>query len=159
DCSGTPAFVSTVTVNGNGAYTSGVATPGAAGVYRWVASFSGDESNAPARTACGDETETVEITQAQPTLTTLASDSITLGGEVFDQALLDGAADPTGTITFKLYGPGDSDCSGDPVFTSTVKVSSTGPYQSDSFRPTKTGIYRWVAAYSGDRDNKAASTR
>lgn len=46
--------------------------------------------------------------------------------------LLDGD-DPTGTITFDLYGPNDAGCSKAPVFASTSQVTGNGAYQSGSF--------------------------
>ena len=64
-------------------------------------------------------------------LSTSASAAVTAGGAVHDTAHLSGGAAPTGTITFRLYGADDSDCSGDPVFTSTVKVSGNGDYDSE----------------------------
>jgi uncharacterized protein (DUF2237 family) len=56
-CAGTPAYTQTVTVNGNGTYsttnTSFVAS--ALGTWRWQVSYSGDANNNPASSACGVE--------------------------------------------------------------------------------------------------------
>ncbi len=60
-CTGSPAFTSTVAVDGNGAYTSASFTPATAGAYGWVASYSGDARNHRARTACSDPAETVVV--------------------------------------------------------------------------------------------------
>jgi hypothetical protein len=60
-CAGAPAYAKTVTVTGNGTYESGDFTPAAAGVYRWVASYSGDANNAPAAGQCGDAGETSTV--------------------------------------------------------------------------------------------------
>ena len=92
-----------------------------------------------------------------PTLTTNASGNVTIGGQVNDTATLADGASPTGQITFRLYGPDDSDCLGTPVFTDTQTVSGNGAYQSASFTPTAAGIYRWTASYSGDADNNAVA--
>jgi hypothetical protein len=74
-------------------------------------------------------------------------------GQVFDQAtlttLVAGPA-PTGTITFRLFGPNQSTCGGALVFMSTVGVNGTGTYTSSGFTPTAPGTYRWIANYSGD---------
>ena len=63
-------------VTDNGDYDSADFTPGTAGSYYWIASFSGDANNDPATTACGDpgETSVVKTTertgQITPTGTT-----------------------------------------------------------------------------------------
>ena len=69
-----------------------------------------------------------------------------------------GTFQPTGTVTFTLYGPTDTTCSGAGIFTSTVALDASGNAVSASFSATATaGTYNWVAAYSGD-DSSAAST-
>ena len=93
-------------------------------------------------------------TRATPALTTAASAGITLGGQVSDTATLAGGDAPGGQITFRLYGPGDANCSGTPAFTDTKSVSGNGDYTSSDFTPTLAGAYRWVASYSGDADNQ-----
>ncbi|MFN0070502.1 MAG: hypothetical protein ACKVVP_03295 [Chloroflexota bacterium] len=71
-----------------------------------------------------------------------------------DTVELGGLIHPTGTVSFKLYGPDDVDCSAPPVFTSPlVPVNGNGTYQSAGFTPTGIGTYRWKAAYSGDGTN------
>ena len=45
-----------------------------------------------------------------PTITTNASAGVDLGGSITDTAHLTGGANPTGTITFKAYGPDDATC-------------------------------------------------
>ena len=57
---------------------------------------------------------------ATPTLTTQASPNVTLGGQIHEPATLTGATNPTGTITFQLYGPDDASCAGAVAFTSPV---------------------------------------
>ena len=152
-CAGTPVFTSTIPVAGNGNYNSGPYTPAAPGTYRWIAGYSGDANNAPASGACGDPNESSVVTTASPTLTTTASPGVTLGGSVTDTATLAGGYNPTGTITFRLYGPNDATCSTVPVFTSSVPVTGNGNYTSGSFTPAAPGTYRWIATYSGDANN------
>jgi len=90
---------------------------------------------------------------ALPTLTTQASPGVTLGAPISDTATLSGGLTPTGTITFKLYGPNDATCTGVAIFTSTVPVNGNGSYPSGSFAPTLAGTYRWIVNYSGDANN------
>jgi VCBS repeat protein len=102
-------------------------------------------------------TMTVMLGIAEPTLSTTAS-SATLGSSISDQAVLAGGSNPTGSITFTAYGPGDETCSGAPAYSSgPVSVSGNGTYNSGSFTPGSAGEYRWVASYSGDGENKAVS--
>ncbi len=158
-CTGLPAFTSTVPVTGNGAYPSGPFTPTAAGSYRWIAAYSGDVANAAVTTACNDANETNTVTPATPTIVTSATPAATLGaGPIADTATLSGATNPTGTITFTLFGPNNGTCTGAPIFTSTRTVTGNGSYPSDPFTPTAAGTYRWIAAYSGDINNNAVTT-
>ncbi|MEU8003823.1 choice-of-anchor A family protein [Catellatospora sp. NPDC049111] len=154
-CLGTPVFTDAVPVSGNGAYQSDQFTPTLIGTYRWIASYSGDTNNAAVAGRCNADNESVNVLRGTvtPTLSTDASDDITLGGQVNDVATLGGGQNPTGTITFDLYGPNDADCTGDPVFTSTVPVTGAGTYPSGRFPPTQPGTYRWIASYSGDENN------
>jgi hypothetical protein len=96
--------------------------------------------------------------KAKPNIETrVASPEITIGGSVTDLAILSGGNNPTGSITFRVYGPGDVTCSGAPVFTSTVAVNGNGTYESGVFTPEAVGTYRWIASYSGDFRNNAAA--
>jgi hypothetical protein len=95
---------------------------------------------------------------AAPTLVSpVAAPSVTLGAAISDTKTLSGGANPTGTITFNLYGPNDATCSGAVIFTSTVTVNGNGSYSSTSFTPLAIGTYRWIANYSGDANNAATA--
>jgi hypothetical protein len=95
----------------------------------------------------------VLVTPITPTLTTNASDDVPNGGTITDVATIAGGASPTGTITFTLFGPDNGNCSGAPIFTSTVPVNGNGNYTSGGFTTTESGRYRWIATYSGDSSN------
>jgi hypothetical protein len=86
-----------------------------------------------------------------PQMTITASTSTTVGLQVFANVNLNGTANPTGSVTFKLFGPSDLNCS-TTVFVSTVSVSGTS-LNSDRFTTTSAGTYRWEATYSGDASN------
>ncbi len=158
-CSGTPAFTQTIAVNGNGAYnTTSSFVANAVGTWRWTASYSGDSNNNPASSGCNDEQ--VTIGNASPALVTMPDptsgpESVTLN----DTASLSGGFDPTGTITFNLYAPSDSTCSGTPAFTQSVAVSGNGSYSTTGgFVANTVGTWRWTAGYSGDSNNNAVSS-
>ena len=89
----------------------------------------------------------------------VASPSITLGTSTNDAATLAGGTSPSGSLIFKLFGPGDPTCSAAPAYTSPLTtVTGDATYQSPSFVPTKAGTYSWVDLYSGDTHNAAQST-
>jgi uncharacterized repeat protein (TIGR01451 family) len=95
---------------------------------------------------------------AAPTIATTASASVTVGGAITDTATLAGGSSPTGTITFTLFGPNDATCASTPDFTSTVTVNGNGSYTSSSFTTVSAGTYNWMATYSGDANNGAATS-
>ncbi len=94
--------------------------------------------------------------KVQPTLTTAASGTVLIGGSISDTATLSGGSNPTGTISFKVYGPDDANCTGPSTLVADVPVTGNGSYSSGPYTPTATGTYRWVATYSGDADNAQA---
>jgi hypothetical protein len=159
-CAGPPAFTSApVPVNGNGNYDSPNFTPTAAGLYRWVATYSGDGNNIGLTTACTDVNEDVTITKATPVIVTNATAATPLNGPINDSATLSQGSLPTGTIVFTLFAPADINCTGAPVFTSPpVTVAGNGTYMSAAISPALAGTYRWIATYSGDALNNGAAT-
>lgn len=160
-CTGTPLATPVETVAGNGSYTSDPFTPTAAGTYQWVATYSGDAGNNPVSTACNDPVESVVVTAVgpvTPNLTTVASPNVQLSGQITDTATLAGGNNPTGTITFSVYGPDNATCTGAPFAAPVVNVAGNGSYITAPVTPTAAGTYRWVAAYSGDAGNNPVTT-
>jgi hypothetical protein len=99
----------------------------------------------------------VTVAKVGPALTLDPSDGVALGEEISaDATVADGLA-PTGTLTFRAYGPGDATCVDEAAFTSAVTVAGNNTYTSDDFTPATRGDYRWTATYDGDDDNTAAS--
>ncbi|MGI8778285.1 MAG: hypothetical protein ACR2LJ_13100 [Acidimicrobiales bacterium] len=159
-CARPPVFTSApVAVNGNGNYDSPDFTPTAAGLYRWVATYSGDGNNIGLATACTDVNEDVTIAKATPVITTNATASAPLNGPINDSAILSQGSLPTGTIVFTLFDRLDVNCTGLPIFTSpAVPVAGNGTYTSAAISPSVAGTYRWIATYSGDAINNGAAT-
>jgi hypothetical protein len=150
--------ISTLTkaVNGNGSYPSGTVTTTSPGTYRWTVSYSGDANNNPApTTACGSET--VTISKASPSLHTTPSASVPVGGTISDTATLAGGYNPTGTVTFNLYAPGDTTCQSS-IKTVTDTVAGNGTYGSGAVQVNAPGVYNWTAGYGGDANNNTASS-
>jgi hypothetical protein len=156
-CAAAAVFTSAVGVSGNRVYASGSFTPAAPGTYRWRADYSGDANNTAASAPCSAPGGSVVVAKGSPILATTSSAGVALGGSVSSSATLAGGVNPTGAITFRLYGPDDGTCAAGPVFTSAVGVSGSPLYASGSFTPAAPGTYRWRADYSGDVNNTAAS--
>ena len=89
--------------------------------------------------------------KAQPTISTVPSKAVHVGANIFDTATLSGGASPSGTVTFTLYGPGDTACS-NVLGTATGNVSG-GVAVSGNLVVLTPGTYRWIASYPGDGAN------
>jgi hypothetical protein len=161
---GTPPSLGTAA--GGEAVSSGEATSDpkqftSAGTFYWVAFFSGSGLNNNSVSACDGEVLTVQ--KGAPTLATAPSlipqDSATLDG------ILAGGTTQA-TLTFELFGPGDTTCAGPALFSDEVDVNGDGTYTTtNSGDPNSTpsgfsltsdsdpGIYSWVVSYSGDEVN------
>lgn len=102
------------------------------------------------------DTAPITVTRAQPTIATQATATVgitaTSTPPISDTATLSGGNNPTGTITFTVFGPDNATCTGPAAFTSVVPVVGASA-TSDPFPTTALGTYRWVAAYSGDANN------
>ena len=155
-CSGFPELSSFVAISDNGQHAFPT-HPDDVGTFRYVASYSGDADNDPVSTGCGDPDQTVTITPAHSSLATTASPSVAVGGQLTDTARLSHVVTPGGTVTFSLFGPGDEQCAGPPLATSTVAPQTTGSDDTRATSPpyvaTAPGTYRWIASYSGDARN------
>ena len=157
-CAGSPLLTWTLPVSGPGGYPSGPFTPPTPGTYRWVVSYGGDELNGPAGTGCGAPEGTTGVTKATPGLTVRVPSSAEVGQPIRARATLTGGVGTSGEIAVSLFGPGDPNCEGTPVFTSTGDVTGTGRYVSRTYAAPEPGTYRWVASYPGDDSNAAGTT-
>ena len=110
----------------------------------------------------------ITVTDAPPTLKgettieTQADDAeIALGESTSATATVtvvtEGGDQPTGTVTFELFGPDDFGCDEPPIFTSTRPLPDNLTVTSESFTPTEPGTYRWMAEYSGDENYDGAA--
>lgn len=106
----------------------------------------------------GTGSSTSTVTKDTPALTVQAPASASLGAPITATASLSGATNPTGTVQLRLYGPSDPTCAGAPLAVSSRTVTGNGSYSSDGFTPTVEGTYRFVASYSVNANNSAAST-
>jgi hypothetical protein len=152
----TTGSAETITTAGDLPASSPV-TLGSPGTYYWQASYSGDSHNGPSTSVCGPTGEVETVVKASPKVVTIPSATVPVGGVISDSATLANSYSPTGSITFKLYGPGDTTCAGTPLETVT-KALGIPSTSSGSFQVTAAGTYSWVASYSGDPDNNSATS-
>jgi uncharacterized repeat protein (TIGR01451 family) len=155
-CTGTPVHTDTVPVSGDGDYTTAPYTPTTVGIYNWTATYTDAASDPPQLGRCGDANESVTIDRAIVSIASAASGQVTIGGRVHDSARVSGGADPTGSVTFALYGPNDGSCVGAPVATHSIALNADGTATSPSVTPATAGAYVWSASYSGDLSNAPA---
>lgn len=152
-CSAGARDAGTRTVTNGAVPDSDALTFNHAGTFYWQATYSGDDNNKPATSACLDET--LVVTKANTSVSTaqhlIPNDAFTLSGAT---------ADAGGTITMSLYAPSDATCSGTPAYTQTVDVSGNGTYATDntSFVASDEGTWRWASSYTGDGDNQPATS-
>jgi hypothetical protein len=156
NCS-TEVFSSTVPVNGNGNYGSGDFTPTAAGTYFWTASYSGDANNEAVATACGDANESSVVGKAPSSVDTAQKlrpqDSATVSAGA--------GGTPTGDVTFELFAPGDTTCTGPAVYTETVGLSGGSAATNNTtfdVSAANDGTYRWKVTYSGDASHDGSTS-
>jgi hypothetical protein len=90
-------------------------------------------------------------------ITLLSSSTISIGGSVTDAATLSGnTADAGGSVTYNIYS--GNQCTGTPVFISTVTVTNGIIPSSAAFTPTLAGDYTAQAVYSGDAHNGGSTS-
>jgi hypothetical protein len=152
-CTQNARAAGTVTVTNGGVPDSNALAFNSAGTFYWQAVYSGDTKNNPATSTCTDET--LLVNRKTPGASTaqdlIPNDSFTLSG----------GFNPTGTIDFYLYAPGDTTCSGNAVYHEQVNVNSgNGTYSTSNstFHATTEGTYRWASVYSGDSNNNSANS-
>ncbi len=147
-----PAFVDTVAIAGNGTFSSDPFVAPRPGRYSFVASYSGDSANKGATEPCDSVGQVVEVQKRMPKVKPRAR---LIGGKrISIRALLSGGFSPSGTVTFRLYGPGDKRCKHKPAFSGGVTVKSNGNVSLAQYLATKSGIYRLSVGYSGDQRNR-----
>lgn len=141
----------TVTVNGNGTYTTPNPqfVPTSAGTYHWVAVYSGSSPNTNGTTHnadCTDTDEDVVVSTVASSLTSaqrwVPNDSVTVSAPA--------GGNLSGKVTFTLYD--DATCTGTVVygpFDATVSGASPQTVSSQNTTAvTASGSYSWKVAYA-----------
>jgi hypothetical protein len=153
----------TLTVNGNGIYTTPAgytlpATGTVAGTYQWNASYSGDATNS-AVSESSNAAEQVSVSRATPGMdVTLSGEfggdmrQLVEGSATTATANLSGGYNPTGTLTFTFSQDGAVLC------TRTVTVTGNGTYSTPTgclVPNTRENALSWRATYGGDSNNNS----
>ena len=158
-----------MTVSGNGTYTTptGFTLPThgtVTGTYQWNASYSGDANNNAGQRAndAGRSGDGRSRQRARAIATTAQPDHGHAGRQspvtLTDTARWRAAINPTGTITFTLFGPGGLDAGGHRDGAGQRQRLYTTPTGFTlPTTATVTGTYQWDASYSGDANNNPAS--
>jgi hypothetical protein len=134
---------------------------GASGTYYFAASYSGDADDHAAASGCG--AEPITVTQDSPTISTqLSATTVAIGGTAYDTALLSGSsADAGGSVTYRVYDNATCATGGGGLIATLGPTAVTNGSVPNSAVWTATatpGTYYFVASYSGDADNTAATS-
>jgi uncharacterized repeat protein (TIGR01451 family) len=168
-CEGNPVFTDTVTVSGNGTYYSQGFSALVAGIWNWIASYSGDSNNNPATGDCGDEQ--IEIPKSNLGITTeihsdgthtVVNSSLPLGSSVHDSATVTGiVADVTPPdVTFYFFDNGVSCTNGNTTggtALNTVNPDGAGiAHPSTSKTNLPAGTYNFMAVIGSNANYNGA---
>jgi hypothetical protein len=148
--------VSPISANGtvgSGNFTPTGVTPQIAGVYEWIASFSGDAKNEPVSGTCNATNEQSTVNKHPSSVPTGQKLRISDKAQVVPSDALGGT--PTGTVTFQLFD--NASCLSSPTPPNN-KVYDSGPVTLSGGVATTpnpptvsaNGTYFWKVSYSGD---------
>jgi hypothetical protein len=154
-CAGTGTAVGSPVTVTNGVVPRSASQPfNTAGSFSWHAVYSGDSGNGGAASAC----EPLTVNQATPVIsTTLSANAITAGGSVTDSATLASSFQGGGTVTYSFFTGSTCAGTGTVVGTPVTVTGGVVPNSASQTFPTA-GSFSWNAAYSGDTNNKAATS-
>ena len=82
-----------------------------------------------------------------------------LGTNLKNTATLTGGYQPTGTVTFRLYSPSQTACTGTPQHTETVSVNGAGTYTTPTgYAANARGTWRWDRRVLRRREQQPGTT-
>jgi uncharacterized repeat protein (TIGR01451 family) len=140
-------------------------TPSSAGRWCFSAVYGGNSKYFSAKdnttgTTVATEThpECFTVTKGSPAISTTASGSVVVGHAVHDTAVVSGGHNPSGTITFKLYGPSATAVCTNLIGTVTKTFTGDGTFTSPTLTPTTPGTYYWTASVPATQTDAAFSS-
>ena len=129
--------------------------PTSVGAWRVTSEYSGDANNTPAKTSCGSIVFGAQ--KATPVLSVTAVPGLAEDEDRIHASVdLGSAYQPTGRVSFGLFAPSDTTCTGVPAYVEDVSLSGTSAATSVGFEVPKheVGTWNWTAAYLGDENNE-----
>jgi hypothetical protein len=97
---------------------------------------------------------TLTVLKASPKVSTTPSGATPSGGNASDTATISNTGAATGSVTFQLFGPGDTTCQ-TPIATRTGALSGNVASSGNVPVTAGPGTYRWIATYPGDANNNS----
>jgi hypothetical protein len=153
-CTAGARSAGTVTVTKGHVPNSNALTFNTPGTFYWQAVYSGDAANSGSSSDC--TSEVLKVANTPRVTTSLFLTVINKNATAYDKATLSGAtANAGGTVTYTVYT--NSSCTAGARSAGTVTVTNGQVPQSNTLSFTN-GTYYWIAAYSGDANNNAASS-
>jgi hypothetical protein len=152
-CTGTPAATQTITVDGDGTYTTPPLRIGRAGYYTYVERIAGTEAFDATATACGEASETT-FAQAAPAVVTTVSDAVVRpGARIWDRLRVTGLGDTRVDVELELFGPFPTRsavrCTGTPYWRGTVVAAGDGTHRSAPVTVRQAGFYTYRERIAG----------
>lgn len=144
-CAGTAIWRGTVSVRGDGTYTTAPVRIDRVGFYVFRETIAATQQHAAFTGRCGEASETT-VARAAPTVTTVASAEVVLpGATVFDRVQVDGLGKSTAKVEVELFGPFASRdqirCTGAPTWRTSLSAKGDGTYRTAATRLEKVGLY------------------
>jgi len=102
------------------------------------------------------DSATMTWVQASPSISTTAASPVPANGIASDSATVSGGWNPGGSVTFQLFGPGDTTCQA-PIASQDGTLAG-GRASSGEVTVGGPGTYNWVATYPGDPNNNPVSS-
>lgn len=162
ECVGTPAATGSFQATGPGVYTTAPVTFAKPGwyVYRQTVAETAAHNGVVMR--CSDPAERFRV-EAQPRVRTIVSSaSVEAGTAVTDKVIVEGLAGQPATVQAALYGPFSARnaiaCTGQPVWTGSIAVTTDGEYATAPFTLKTPGYYTYRESIAAQGFVRAVET-
>ncbi len=146
-CTTKPYWTGTLTVNGDGTYTTAPVKLGKAGYYTYRESIAESDATTAATTTCGETVET-SFAYGDPKVTTIVSHDVVLpGSKIADEIKVTGIGQTPVTIEVSLFGPFGSrssiSCGGKPYWSGKLTAHGDGTVKSKAVAIRQVGFYTY----------------
>ncbi len=158
-CTGTAVWTGTLSVAGDGTYTTQPFTPTVSGYYTYRESIAAAGFVRAVQSACADTAETTIVTGQPKVVTQVSLQQTAPGKTITDKAVVTGLGALAADVNVTLWGPfatrGAIRCSGTPYWRGTFTAKGDGTYTTAPVKLGKTGYFVYqesiadTPAYSG----------